>query len=204
MKHALKSVTLAAALTLSALPAAQAAFIGFDDLASGTSLTNQYASLGVVFSGFENGTEIAPEVRAQEFISVPASSPNYLTNFFNFPSTAGDDRLDEIRISFLAPTTDVTMVINTAGTNDIRFDIYDFSGAFVESVVRSGSGTDNVSISIAGSNIGRISAFQPTDLWWWSLDDLSFTQASVPVPGTLALMLLGMAGLGLARRHRAA
>src|SRR5262245_36322088 len=60
---------------------------GGGPIASGTPATNPYASWGVTFTGFEDGVEIAPEIRSHVFLSTPASPPNYLTNFFNFPST---------------------------------------------------------------------------------------------------------------------
>ena len=40
--------------------AANGTLITFDDLASGTPLTNQYAGLGVTFDGIEDGSSFAP------------------------------------------------------------------------------------------------------------------------------------------------
>lgn len=186
--------------------AARAELIDFDDLANGTSLTNQYAAQGVLFTGFENSVEIAPEVRSQQFISVPSSAPNYLTNFFGFPSTDAANRLDEIRISFLSPVSGVGFVLNTASLDTpgptITADIYDFDGVFLQQIGLVGSGVLNVAQLLPGANIGRISLFQPDDTWWWSMDNLQFDR--VPEPGTLALLGLGLAGLGLTRRSKAA
>jgi hypothetical protein len=199
------AVALVALLPLAA-GQAQAGIISIDfdtfpggaPVPSGTPLTTQYSALGVVFTGFENGVEIAPEVRAQQFISVPASQPNYLTNFSNFPSTSDPDRLDEIRMTFSVPVSDVNMIINTATTNTITFDLYDMSGTFLGSQSRVGNGVLNVPISLSGADIGRISAFQPTDGWWWSVDNLEFTP--VPEPATLSLLGLGL--LAVARKRR--
>lgn len=176
-------------------------------IASGTPATNQYAVLGVTFTGFEDGVEIAPEIRSQQFISVPASPPNYLTNFFNFPSTGDADRLDEIRISFSSGASNIEFDLNTAGTNTITFDLYDTGGAFLQTVTRDGNGTNNVHVTLPGTGIGRISAFQPQDNWWWSLDNLQFDAApqAVPEPSTIALGgIAALAGLlvGIKRRRR--
>ncbi|MET0025100.1 MAG: PEP-CTERM sorting domain-containing protein [Sedimenticola sp.] len=182
---------------------ANAVVIDFDDLADGTSLTTQYSSLGAVFTGFEDSREIAPEVRNQEYISVPQSSPNYLTNFFNYPSTSTSDRLDEIRISFLAPASDISFYLNTASTNTITVDIFAFDGSLIQTVGLTGSGTDNVFHSLTDTNVGRISMYQPSDGWWWSMDTLSYEIADIPEPATLALMGLGLAGIGWKRRKAA-
>ena len=173
-------------------------------IASGTVLTTQYLSLGVTFTGFEDGVEFAPEIRSQQFISVPNSLPNYLTNFHHFPSTAAPDRLDEIRMTFATGVTNVQMVLNTAGTNDITFAIYNTVGTLLSTVTRSGSGASNVAITLPGTNVGRISAFQPTDTWWYSIDDLQFdqVQAGVPEPTTMTCLFAGLALLGAFKAFR--
>lgn len=202
MIHDSKKRILGCAVGLLFASSASATLINFDDLASGTPLTNQYSSQGVTFTGFEDAVQIAPEVRSQQFLSTPASSPNYLTNFFQFPSTSNLNRLDEIRITFSAPTSGIAFDLNTAGTNTIRFDLFDFGGAFLQSISLAGNDTNNVSHVLAGTNIGRISAFQPTDVWWWSLDNLRFTQQTVSEPLSLALFGIGLAGLAAARRRK--
>lgn len=191
--------------------ASAATLINFDTLpgggaiASGTPLTNQYASLGVTFGGFEDGNSFAPEIRSQQFISVPASSPNYLTNFRNFPSNNEEDRLDEIRILFASGVSNVSMIINTAGTNNLTFEIYDTNNSLLSTEIRSGSDVDNVSITLPGSGIGRISVFQPADGWWYSIDNLQFDMAGAPIPepSTYALVAAGVAAMLYRRRRKA-
>ena len=200
-------ISMACAVLAAMTAPVQAALIDFDGFSSGTSLTNQYASQGILFSGFENGAPIAPEIRSQQFVSSPASSPNYLTNFFNFPSTSTGNRLDEIRMDFTSPVENVSMIINTAGNNTIQFDLYDFSGTFLSTQLKNGNSVSNVPISLTGTNIGRISAFQPSDGWWWTLDDLSFDAAPVPEPSSFALLgmgALGFIGCGWRRKRKQA
>ncbi|MCH2057584.1 MAG: PEP-CTERM sorting domain-containing protein [Thalassotalea sp.] len=188
----LKGLVASFALAISGF--ASAGLITFDELSNGTALSDQYILEGVLFSGIENGIVYAPEVRSQYSTVVPNSPFNYLTNFY-LPNNA-TDRLDSIVIDFLGKADNVSLFINTAGTNIVNFDVYDSSDVLVTTIGLSGSGTSNVFHNI-GSDIGKLVAHQPEDSWWWALDDLSYnlTPTDVPEPSTLVVFALGLIGI---------
>ncbi|MEN6338327.1 MAG: hypothetical protein ABFE01_29070 [Phycisphaerales bacterium] len=179
--------------------------ITFDDspvgpLAKGTVLTDQYASLGVKFTGFENGVEMPTYVDAF-WDGQPAG--NYWTND-NSSHMMGNDRRDVIEARFLGPVSNVGFeYISTWSIEPAAVNLYDSSDTLIGRVSLA---TDSwVALDLSSySNIAYIQLLQPWDHFTLAVDNLrfDFAGATVPAPAALALSALGAGLVGRLRRSR--
>jgi hypothetical protein len=182
---------------------ANATLIDFDTLpgggvlSSGTSLTNQYASEGVLFSAFENGSLVDNTVVGNLVGS------NYWYNCY--PTICGS-RADILRIDFDSLVDNVSWVTDTEGTppgSGIIFNAYDSIGSLIDSTSITISGTA-ISTSFSVSGISYIEMLQASDSWAWGIDNLSFDATTVPEPTSIILLGLGLAGIGLSKKRKSA
>jgi hypothetical protein len=185
MRSDIRTFALGSVLLASSAMAG-AVTIGFDDLPSGTVVTNQYA--GVSFSSSLGNSNAVVGFKANKFIC-----------------TAGC--LADTYLDFTTPVNGLTFLAiepNFNGPN-AEFRIFQ-NGVFTATVQLIGLGGDGnklVDLS-AYSNITRLEIVnilnnpsQENGIGW---DSFSF--APVPEPGTYALMLAGLAGVGIAARRR--
>lgn len=198
----------ACALFLSASMVSNAAFavlIDFDNLPGGGStvagqiLTNEYAFWGVTFSAFEDGASVNNTVGLDFTLSNPMG--NSLSNSDPFSSS----RHDVLRISFSVPVNNLQWLTRRSYEAP-TFNFYNAAGDLLGSLTSEiGSCCTLVQTdATAFSNVSRIDAIQPTDTWFWVMDNLSFDPTVVPAPPALWLFSSGLLGLvGLARRKLA-
>jgi len=180
------------------VPQAQGAVINFTDLPGGgtlpwgTILTNQYATLGVNFSAFEDGN---PTNSYLSLIGNPANS------WSNWNITNNIIQADILRMDFSNPVSQLEWETETYGPSQVTFQAFDSNGSLLETVSIN-STPDNLwaPTSFSTSNISRVDAHQPTDFWQWGVDNLSFV--IVPEPSTTVLLVLGLMGVSCRRRHR--
>jgi len=171
---------------------------GGGTIASGTEITNQYAPFGATFSLIEDGSEVSGAFASQ----IGASTSTGDNSLFNCPGACGA-RADILRIVFESLVSDVSWYTDSEGSLDITFNAYDAGGILLESITATSIFPDFVFTTFSVGGIARIDALQPSDSWGWSLDDLTYT-TSVPEPGTLALLGIGLLGMGAARRRKKA
>jgi hypothetical protein len=192
------SCVIASSLVTSA---AHATLISFDDLTQSTCppdpetascdplyVTNQYADLGVTFSG-------AALVVALPGDAAVVSPPNYMSDFWG----PGID----INFSGLLPTA-VSLLVSSYVGNASYIDAYDSSGARIQSVITDGNRGLGIPapaysprqlVTFAGAEIARIHVI---DLYerrgFLGVDNLSFAREniSVPEPSTLLLIIGGL------------
>ena len=186
---------LATAAALFALSATAApVLINFDDVAApasfanqGVQLTNQYASLGVLFTS--PPTQDANEILNNSTFTVPggATSPNLL---------ASQGRL-AIEGFFTAPVFSVGALIGISGGSD-RLSIFDAGGNQLDSIVG-----DDVFVSLTSlTAIARFTVVAETGATP-AIDNLSFEVAEIPEPSSLALAGLSLlVGLSATTRRR--
>lgn len=202
MKLILKFIV---ALTASlSIYAANATVIDFDDLTGPVALGEQYASLGVHFSAYENGS------------AVDALAGNSLTGTYQTPDNVWSNcvgsicgsRADVLRIDFDYEVSDLSWWTDTAGTHagaDMLFNAYGSDSSLLETIVATPTAEGTYALSaFSVSGISYVELLQPNDNWGFYIDTLSFvaSAASVPEPSTLFLMGAGFLGLGFARRRK--
>lgn len=158
----------------------------FDEvvLGNGTSLTNQYAAFGVTFAGayYNPQTSAFP----------PATSGNQIGNFnpvvspwsILFSSDVGEAAFG---IATNPSTTLVEALLNGVVVGSASAAT-DFDGTDFFQVT--GLTFNEIRLTMSGDNLALV-------------DNLQFSPANVPEPGSLALTLLGLLGLvGASRRSK--
>lgn len=208
---ALMLVTLFAAAPLSATMVS----IDFDNvpgggtLAPNTILTDQYSSLGVAFTAFENGN-VATSAVINTFIfsDYPQREGNYWGNV-----PLGTDRVnrrDTMRMTFSSPVHSVQWLLQSHGADPVLFEAFDVAGNLLETFSSVG---DFTLVGFSATNISRIDGHQAFENMLWGMDNLRFDTspladppppAPVPAPGAGLLFVLGIAALRLGAMLRPA
>lgn len=188
---------------------ASAAFIDFETAPGGAvitaevGLTTQYSSLGVVFSATENGSAVIPTIQSPAvfFGELAHSGINFANNqIAGFGPSDIFNRADVFTMTFLGLASGVSFYVDPNGDATPVFNAYAADNTLLETITVTAN--DWHLYSFASSGIARIEGIQPTDSWNYGVDDLTFTLSSVPAPGTLALLGVGLVGLPAWRRRR--
>jgi hypothetical protein len=227
MKRTLLPVLLGAGLLLACTAGAQT--IDFDDLAPGTTLGTQYASLGVTFaanafsgpgtssSGMRWATNTDMTIVSTdtgtlgvEFgaLGVPSLvSSNILHHFLNWETVENGDPSFNILLDNPASSVSVTFagVGGQSAAPDTRIFVY--AGSTLVATRAGSLPDDNVgqlTLSYSGSGITRVAVAPGSFDDWVGVDNIVITPTveAVPEPETWALTLLGLATFVWARRCR--
>ena len=209
--------SLAASALLLAAAQASAVTLTFEDLAEGAVLSNQYAGLGVVFSpnafsgansnstlegwATNTGMTITGTNFALSGLGLPAlSSGKLLHSFANFQDEDGDP---SILLTFSTPITTFSAVLVAI---DIPTDskLFVYNGATLLGTVTAAAcaSTCQQTLSFAAASITKIVIAPGSYQDWVGIDNVSFTVAAVPEPGTYGLMALGLGLIAWRRRQR--
>ena len=213
------SLTILASGLLLAANQASATTLTFEDLAAGTILSTQYAALGATFSpnafsgpgSSSSGKAWATNTDMSIVASTGADagglgtpalvSGNILHSLTSWLNEDGDA---SFRISFAGTATGFSAAF--AGVSVIEdVSLFAYNGAVLVGTV-SGSGTGTGTSQFVLSFAGPVTsvAIRPGSFdAWVGVDNISYTLAPLPEPGSYALMGLGLVLLAFRRRQQA-
>jgi hypothetical protein len=216
----LRKIVVGIALT-AALPATAATTINFDQLpngtalpSSGTTISTQYASLGVTFLGTNTASGATGALNSWGLIAASGlgGSGNYLGNFGAIPGTGVNNyliapRYDVTSMLFTNAVGSVSFGLNTSGgQNSVTINAYDAQGVLLQTKanVMANQGSFEVQ-TLTASGIAKIDVVGAAPggaVRLYGIDNLTYTVSAVPEPATWAMMLGGFGMTGMAMRRR--
>lgn len=214
MKQALRMAALSAGLSLAAAPAS-ATTLSFDELAVGSTLSTQYASLGAVFTAnaFSGaGTSSSGEAWAGNTdMSIVASagadvgdlgapaglvSGHLLRSYGRWLEEDGDP---SFAITFAGEATGFSAAFAGVSTgSDVT--LYAYLGSTLVGTV-AGSGSGQFVLSFAGP-VTRVAVRPGSFDDWVGVDNINYSLTPIPEPGTVAMMSFGLGWLVWRQRQR--
>ncbi len=213
-----KSLFAAACGLLMAATQASAVTITFEDLAEGTTLSNQYAALGVIFSpNAFSGPNVnsSPEPWATNTDMTVTTNP---TSIFGTPALVSGKMLHSnvrhfeengdpsMLLTFSTPinffSADFGSILSSASSDT---QIVAFNGnTILGTVVAPTCATSvcQVTLSFSAANITKVALVPGSFSDFVAVDNIVFTStAPIPEISTYAMMALGMGLLALRRRR---
>ncbi len=211
-------LALFAAVGLMASTQAAATVLTFEDLSVGAALSNQYAGQGVTFSpnAFTGaGGPTGPWATNTNLTIVSSTgsdigglgspslvSGNIVRSFNGWLSENGDPSLGA---AFSTPVSSVGVdFAGVATPASVRLFVYD--GLTLLHTV-AGSTTGQIHLGYSAASITRVVITAGDFFDWVGFDNFSFTPieqnvGTVPEPGPLALLAMGLGGVAALRRRR--
>lgn len=210
MPHSIRWATLAAGLSLAAAQAG-AVTLTFNELSAGSSLANQYAALGAVFtpnafSGDGSSASGEPWASNTHMSIVDSQGPdvgsvgtstlvsgNVLRSR---PGWLGENGDASFLVSFSTPVTSFSAdFADVTEFEDVT--IWAYNGSTLLGSV-SGTAAGDFTLSYAAAAITSVAVRPGNYFDYVAVDNINF--APVPEPGSYLLMGLGLAALALRRR----
>jgi hypothetical protein len=193
MKKFLFGFIASAALLLAS--SAHASVVGFDDLNAGGKLASMSKNPG--YQGFTWNTNwYLGDTAVAGYNNAAHSGTNFLSNGFgvNNLTISSADSFNFTGAWFATPNT------NGSKASWINISAYDSANHLIGSTGNIAISSSFAFVAADFANVARLNITR--DKGWFVMDDLSYNRGGdVPEPGSLLLLGLGAAALGLARRR---